>query len=230
MRPVLRGADPGPFAQYIDAAAPLAAQFGRYCSYCERYIETNLAVEHVRPKDTNPALKLSWTNFLLACGNCNSCKGGAAITLSNYIWPDSDNTLRAFIYRQGIVEVANSLDPNVHPLAVALHQLVGLDKDPGNPNLDRRPTRKDLRWKSRQDTWDLAQASREDLAQPNADTPQMRAQIARTALARGGFGIWHTVFQGDCEMLGRLINAFPGSAIDCFDIHGSVCKRPGGRL
>lgn len=230
MRPVTRGADPGPFAKYRDAAEQLLQRVGCYCSYCERQIETNLAVEHIRPKDLNPALECTWSNFLLACVNCNSCKGDANVLVENYLWPDTDNTLLAYRYRQGLVEVEVGLTPAVKPLAEALHRLVGLDKDPGNPAMDRRPSNADRRWRTRQEIWDVAQLSLANLRTTGADTPSMRAQIALTAAARGGFGIWFTVFRADHDMLCRLISAFPGSTAECFDHEGEALQRPGGRL
>lgn len=227
MRPVSRGANPGAFTRYREAADPLMERLGCYCSYCERYIETHLAVEHIQPKDTNPLLALAWDNFLLACVNCNSCKGDSPIDINQYLWPDTDNTLRAFSYRQALVDVNSQISGANQPLALALLKLVGLDKDPGNPAIDRRPTDADRRWRTRQDIWDLATLSKRDLEE--ADTPQMRAQIVRTARARGGFAIWFTVFCDDQDMLKRLAGEFPGTAAECFDIDGIAIPRPGGR-
>ncbi len=230
MRPVTRGADPGPFARYRDAAEPLMQRLGCYCSYCERRIATHLAVEHIQPKDSNPALALTWGNFLLACVNCNSCKGSGAIVVADYLWPDIDNTLRAYRYRGGLVEINPALDATTSTLAAALYRTVGLDRDPGNPDLQRRPTAADRRWLERQEIWDVAQQSLYNLRQPAADTPQMRDQIALTAASRGGFGIWFTIFQNDADMLKRLVLAFPGSTSDCFSATGEAVQRPGGRL
>jgi hypothetical protein len=141
--------------------------------------------------------------------------------------PDIDNTIRAFRYWRGLVEI-EQLDAATTALAEALRQLVGLDKDPGNPDPARRPSAADRRWHTRQETWDLAEVSRHDLSQN--DTPQLRSQIVRTAVARGGFGIWFTVFLEDQDMRQRLIAAFPGSTTDCFDAAGLPVLRPGGRL
>ncbi len=228
MRPITRGDSPGVFTNYRDAADPLTQRLGSYCSYCERYIETHRAVEHIRPKVHNPQLERTWTNFLLACSNCNSCKGDADVQINGYLWPDTDNTLRAFKYHQGMVEVEANLNPGAKILASALHQLVGLDKDPGNPAPDRRPTNADERWRTRQTIWDVAQRSLTNLQ--SADTPQMRSQIIETAVARGGFAIWFTVFRSDADMRQRLIAAFPGTATDCFDGVLEACQRPGGNL
>lgn len=230
MRPVTRGDDPGPFAQYRDAAEQLMQRLGCYCSYCERHIETHLAVEHIKPKDLNPLLERTWSNFLLACVNCNSCKGDHNVVAANYLWPDTDNTLRAYKYLRGLVEVEPTLDAAVYPLAAALYQLVGLDKDPGNPAPARKPTSADRRWRTRHDIWGVAELSLSNLRHPGADTQQMRDQIALTAAARGCFGIWFTVFRTDYDMLRRLIAAFPGSTAECFDDEGAALQRPGGRL
>ena len=45
MRPVERGAALRVYTKYQDAGPDLQARLGDYCSYCERQIETNLAVE-----------------------------------------------------------------------------------------------------------------------------------------------------------------------------------------
>src|SRR5688572_22629383 len=93
-RPVDKGAAPRVYAAYQEAGSDLQARLGDYCSYCERRIETHLAVEHVQPKVRRASLRTSWRNFLLGCVHCNSCKGKKRIALHSYYWPDRDNTLR----------------------------------------------------------------------------------------------------------------------------------------
>src|ERR1700730_16188143 len=101
MRPVERGTAPRVYTNYQDAGPDLQARLGDYCSYCERQIETNLAVEHVQPKDSQTALRNTWTNFLLGCVHCNSSKGKQPVSVPDFLWPDLDNTLRAFDYEPG---------------------------------------------------------------------------------------------------------------------------------
>lgn len=103
MRPVLRGDTPTDeegraieYGDYKDARDDLIDRMGDYCSYCEVALHSQVDVEHVQPKSLNPELELEWKNFLLACGNCNSIKGNKEVELSDYYWPDQDNTLRAF--------------------------------------------------------------------------------------------------------------------------------------
>src|SRR2546425_11096780 len=61
MRPVDKGAAPAVYARYQDAGPDLRARLGDYCSYCERQIETHLAVEHVQPKSHAHAPHTDWT-------------------------------------------------------------------------------------------------------------------------------------------------------------------------
>lgn len=160
MRPVDKGAAPTEaFTRYADAAAPLIERLGRYCSYCERQIETHLAVEHVRPKLKAPELSLSWSNFLLACSNCNSCKGTSAVVLSDYFWPDRDNTLRAYEYTNGgLVRPSAGLSEINRARAEASIALLGLDRYPGSPA--GGPTEHDLRWLRRREVWAVGGAVR----------------------------------------------------------------------
>ena len=76
MRPVTRGAGPRAYTAYGQAIGDLEERLGIYCSYCERRVATNLAVEHIQPKglDAYEMLAVRWDNFLLGCVNCNSTK------------------------------------------------------------------------------------------------------------------------------------------------------------
>lgn len=98
MRPVERGLDPNPFQDYKDARDPLIQRIGDYCSYCENALHSEIDVEHVQPKSRPPYASLVWTNFLLACGYCNSVKGDNPVAIADFFWPDADNTYRAFKY------------------------------------------------------------------------------------------------------------------------------------
>lgn len=227
MRPVERGADPGPFADYRDAAPHLQARLGDYCSYCERQIETHLAVEHLRPKSQDPGLRNTWNNFLLACPNCNSCKGNTPVNLPDYLWPDLDNTMRAFEYQHGgIITAGVALPAVLARKAEATIRLLGLDKHPGNPG--REPSKSDLRWRRRLEAWQKAEHCRTLLAQQ--DCEEVRALIVEVATGRGEFSIWWRVFQGDTDMRKRLREAFVGTANACFDGNESLIARNGGQI
>jgi hypothetical protein len=79
------------------------------------------------------------------------------------------------------------------------------------------------------DAWGIAEESKADLIAN--DTPQMRRQIVRTALAQGHWSIWMTVFRDDSDLLSRFIEAFPGTCSSCFDPSNEYepVKRPGGQ-
>lgn len=97
---------------YAEAAAPLNTQLGRFCSFCELYNQTGVAVEHVAPKAPYPLFYLAWNNFLLACSVCNSNKlskpprsdpqfipapaeelGYRTTIDDNYLWPSRYNNV-----------------------------------------------------------------------------------------------------------------------------------------
>lgn len=220
MRPVDKGSAPAQFKHYRDACAPLEQRLGRYCCFCERRIETHLAVEHLMPKSLHSNLTLTWDNFLVACGNCNSNKGDQAVTRPPYgnhthLWPDEHNTLLAFVYIGRWVEVGLA---NTHPaftLAAETVKLLGLDKYPEHLDRKRRPSPTDQRWKFRENVQGVAERARQNLR--DTDTPAMRRQIIDTALGYGGFSIWFATFAGDADMQQRLIEAFPATAKNCFD-------------
>ena len=227
MRPVDKGAAPAVYAKYGDAGPDLRDRLGDYCSYCERQIETNLAVEHVQPKSVVSALILDWDNFLLACTNCNSTKGDTPIQVVDYFWPDADNTLRAFEYvRGGLIEPHPRLPPAMALKAVATLTLTGLDRYPGNGG--EEPTPSDRRWLTRQQAWQKAERYRNILA--GQDTVEVRELIVEIALSRGEFSIWWTAFAGDVDMRRRLRLAFTGTHRASFDINENPVFRAGGQL
>lgn len=227
MRPVDKGGAPAVYAHYRDARAALKARLGVYCSYCERRIVTHLAVEHIQPQVQCPELRNSWGNFLLSCFNCNSSKGKRPVVLGNYFWPDRDNTLRAFEYvNGGLVRWQAGLVAVDQDRARDSIALTGLDRFPGNPG--REPTDSDSRWRSRRDTWLLAEKDRDRLA--SQDTAIVRDLIVENAIANGMFSIWWTVFAGDVDMRRRLREAFIGTDGASFDINENPVPRAGGQL
>jgi uncharacterized protein (TIGR02646 family) len=204
-------------------------RLGDYCSYCERQIETHLAVEHVQPKSHNPALKTEWRNFLLACVNCNSSKGDTDVELLDYLWPDSDNTLLAFRYHEGgLIEVNTDLSDGLQIKGQATIALTGLDKVPGHSNTQRRPSKSDRRWLKRKENWDLAVRDKKRLETNNSI--EVRELIVENAIGRGMFSIWWTVFDGDQDMRRRLREAFQGTDVACFDTHEELQSRQGGQV
>lgn len=199
-------------------------QVANYCSYCERPISTNLAVEHVQPKGLKVGsiqpykhLHGRWENFLLACVNCNSTKGEQDVVLDELLLPDRDNTFIAYDYAQdGTVSVAIT-GPARH-LAAKTLEICGLDK-PATQNVDDNHRAIALeRISQRMNSWGLAQSAKQEVdAEP--DSHGIRNCVVKLALAQGFFSVWMKVFQNDIDMRIRLIKAFSGT-------HGSGCFDP----
>lgn len=225
MRPVDKGTAPRVYTDYQQALPDLVDRLGEYCSYCERRIETNLAVEHVCPKSLDPSMALDWINLLLGCVNCNSTKKDKPVVLDDYVWPDRDNTLRAFLYSEGgMVSAHPHLHPDLQSRAARMIWLVGLDKTPGHPEKSRRPvSHRDKRWDRRFKVWNLAIELRADLSAN--DIPVVRKLIVDVALAEGMYSLWMTVFAEDTDMRHRFTAAFQGTAADCFDADSQSLPR-----
>ena len=232
MRPVVRGDAPADetglpitFTDYKQARDALIARMGDYCSYCEIALPSEVDVEHMLPKSLHEKLELEWSNFLLACSNCNSIKGNQPATLDDYYWPDQDNTLRAFLYELDEppqVSTTGTCDPTI---ALRTLELTGLDRVPGHPRYSDR----DRRWKKRMEAWNIALFSQKNLTAN--DCTEMREQIIVAARATGFWSIWYHVFYLDQDMQDRLIDAFPGTDRHCFDPKTrAVVERPGGKI
>jgi hypothetical protein len=190
-----------------------------------------IAVEHIQPKSLPQFGHLinEWTNFLLACVNCNSAKGDIAVDPANYYLPDRDNTFLAFSYLDdGRVQPNPALaNPAQHAIAEDMIGLVALNRsshanwtDPGLPQAALE------RLGQRLAVWITARDSLADLQRNACD--EVRSCIVRTALATGFFSIWMDVFAAHPNMRERFIAAFPGTARNCFQ-HGTPIPRPGGR-
>jgi uncharacterized protein (TIGR02646 family) len=223
MRPVERGAVPlqpngtaKVYTDYVDARKDLIDRMGEFCSYCNMHLNTSLAVEHVQPKDQNPSLALTWTNFLLACTNCNSIKGSRnidATNLNDYYWPDLHNTHLPFVYDQhGRVGISPFLSAPQRQIAQNTLDLFGLQR---YPNLAQAS---DRRWVNRKQAYDYAL---EMLADLPSFTPTQRPLVIRyicnMAYESGFFSVWFEVFQAHDDIRAALINRFQGTATDAFD-------------
>ncbi|WP_395764112.1 HNH endonuclease [Stutzerimonas balearica] len=228
MRPVKRAAASKQYNKYQDAIGDLEDCFGHYCSYCERRFPALLAVEHVSPKISDPARATDWTNFLLGCVNCNSTKGDTQTNDQDILWPDKDNTLMAIEYRAGgIVAPSPALSLQNLQKAAALISLVGLDRHPGQPPA-KQPTDRDKRYLEREEKWQLAQVMRDRLRRNN--TEDFRDLIVLLAKEAGFFSIWITAFHDDPDMRQRLVEAYVGTARDCFDNNWDLKVRVGGHI
>jgi uncharacterized protein (TIGR02646 family) len=227
VRPVERGPDPNP-DRWSDwgagAADALAGRMQWYCAYCEVALPTGPHVEHIQPRMHHPDLELEWTNWVLACTNCNSTKGHEDVPLASCLWPDRDNTFRAFLYGDaGVVGVNEELDAGTQALAEKLMNVVGLDRRPGHPS----QRLSDRRWSRRRDAYDKAVRARARV-RANPGDAGLRELAMMCAEATGFFSVWMAVFEDDPEMRRELIGHFD-AAPECFDASADPILRPGGR-
>lgn len=228
MRPINKGPAPRAYKNYQDAIGDLEDSIGRYCSYCERFIAANLAVEHVSPKKHDPARKNDWSNFLIACSNCNSAKGDSLTNDKDFLWPDKDNTLLAIEYMAGgIVQASKCLDKDIKDKANALIGLVGLDRRPGMPQ-GKEPADRDRRYMDRERIWKLAQSTLKVLLR--FDDDELRRNTVDSAVEMGYFSIWMYTFKDDAKMRRLLVEAYIGTARDCFDRKWQLKNRRGGHI
>lgn len=243
MRPINRRASPQilDFDNYRDAFPELQSRLGPYCSYCERRIPTQLAVEHIQPKGLTQYahLKGRWDNFLLSCVNCNGTKSDKDVALKQIFLPDRDNTFCAFTYlKDGQVRPSKSLDAARHQVALDTLALTGLDKGPNEVLEENGKIVAIDRFNQRKEIWLMALESKKDLE--ISPTPEMRRQILKTAQGHGFFSIWMEVFAEDQEMRRMLVEGcnrsgefygFPGTAQDCFKANTEpVSPRPANGL
>lgn len=224
MRPIDRGPVPLAYAGYGDAIDDLVNRLGRYCSYCERRLPANLAVEHMSPKSVNEALRLDWNNFLLGCVNCNSAKGDDDVAEGDVLWPDRHNTMRAIDYSAGgFVRVAEDLDDELNRRAKGLLNLVGLHRHVANGYPG--PASRDRRWEQREEAWATAEKCRADFVVLGESEPALRL-VVQAAKYCGFFSVWMTVFREFAEVKRALVEEFPGTALTCFDHAGNSIRRP----
>lgn len=224
MRPVERGTAPRTYSKYGDAIGDLEERLGTYCSYCERRLPASLAVEHVVPKDLHPELKTEWTNFLLACANCNSVKGDQPVEVDNFLWCDRDNTFLAFAYSNGgFVQLADNLNEVQKNKAQALLDLVGLQRHKASGW--GRPASRDKRWQDRELAWASAEACRDNF-ENIGQTNEARKLVLEVAKYCGFFSVWMNVFSDYPDVKRELIKIFTGTATSCFDADGKPINRP----
>lgn len=202
------------FKEYARSRRYLIDRIGEYCSYCERKIQANLAVEHVRPKSLNPELALIWNNFLLGCTNCNSTKGSKQIVLSNFVWPDTDPTFGYFKYdKSGIVKVADGVsNENLRAKINNTIRLVGLDKPAPRAGAADWERASDRRHEHRLKSFIDANRYSSFYKDASPEVKQAAKDLIRTIVIADGFwSIWITAFSDFPEMVNVLKTCIPGT-------------------
>lgn len=225
MRPVKKRPAPKSYSHYRAARNDLCEQIGWYCSYCEMLVTNMIEVEHVIPVH-NGGGELDWDNFLLSCRYCNGCKNDGNTSRAGYYWPDSDNTFRAFKYQEGLpIQSADGLAVREQQIADATIHLYGLNREQGTAS---PPTLADTRWFHRGQAWQKANRSLNRWKR--YPVPDMSEQIVDQAVDCGFFSIWMEVFKSEQVIRKKLIEAFSGTDITCFDCNTLPVKRANGML
>lgn len=221
MRPVDKGTwptskkVPGKLLLFNDwkrALKPLKDRTGWYCHLCEMRVNNHMSIEHIKHRDAFPKLASSWTNFLLACGYCNSrkrAKSPEAPYRKRYVWPHIHNTLLAFDVplaggSPGTVQVNSSLqDPVLKTRAQALIDLYALEAQSTSDG------GADVRFIERMAAVHMAATRRVEY-----DRGQATAQaVVDMAKVSGFFSVWFKVF-ADVPQIKALLIAEPAFALN----------------
>ncbi|KIF53808.1 HNH endonuclease [Vibrio owensii] len=241
MRPFRRNSSPfdSDLKHYEDAKTELISRISRgefaskhvtsYCSYCERSIPTNLAVEHIQPKKgsyAKPELQGRWSNFLLACVNCNSSKGSRGVFFDYFFFPDRDNTFNAFKYSSdGSITVNSSNHLAIQGVAKNTLWLTGLDKTVRNTYDSEGKIIAQDRISQRAEVWGIAENHLE-IYTKNKGNAGIKELIVSSMLGHGYFSVWMTVFKDCPEMKNSFIDSISGTRESgCFDQHGDSSFR-----
>ncbi|MFN0199971.1 MAG: HNH endonuclease [Bacteroidia bacterium] len=222
MRPVHKQKNYLTYTQYGDAKPLLINQLGQFCSYCERYVnpESALEVEHVLYKDKYTRLETSWRNFLLSCKHCNTIKGQKEIDFSHIHLPHLHNTFLSFTYQpSGKITINSAIKgTSEEPKAQALMGLVGLDREPSN----KKYNSSDNLVEKRRNAWALAKRY---LDKYEASPPTTDIDCLIDLVRSNGFwSIWMKVFENHTEVRKELITVFDVPRTACFDNTTTIPK------
>lgn len=226
MRPVDKGTAPNVYTYYGDARHDLAERIGYYCSYCEMKVFNSIEVEHILPQNQGGAV-VDWDNFLLSCKYCNTIKSDHNANLTDYVWPDRDNTDLVFEYSEvDVITPIAALTPVLNNKATTTITLMGLNRLPGSANVPRDA---DTRWRSRKEVWDKAKENYNNWVQ--APIIQMARVIANCALLSGHYSIWSEVFKNDNMVLTEIDRVYTTKALyKNFQPNGSRTIRVNGQI
>lgn len=227
MRPIDKGDTPQldnkekTVSDYKDWRQDLLDRIGNYCAYCNMVLTDGPQVEHVAPKVINPQLRLKWSNMLLACGACNRAKSAWPYESNTHYLPDYHNTYLAFDH----VIVPHPKKKNLMacvPVPKNIN-LVNIEKAANTIELFKfnaitsNPRATDLRWKYRFEAYQSSRLWRDSWDNWGKDVPDAFVPLLLdAALGKGFFSIWFECFHNVTIVKRNLIEAFPGTRLDCF--------------
>jgi hypothetical protein len=206
----------------------LIGRIGEYCSYCEMKLNDSPQVEHVVAQDIDDSRALDWENLLLACGPCNRTKSNHPCPPETHYLPDVHNTYLAFEFftssnsRHGNEPAAfiqiKTIPPPFSAKASNTIALCALDRDTTADAL----TVTDLRWRYRFEVINVATVWKTEWDNWGKNNPDRFSILLSTAaLGSGFFSIWFYIFENVPIVKAALIDAFGGTARDCFDVTDS---------
>lgn len=207
MRPINKGINNKIYRDYRDAKWDLVEKLGHYCSYCEMNIQNQADVEHVVPKTKNENLILEWDNLLLGCKTCNTVKNSINESREGYPFPDEYNTAYLYEYKNGKVQINEELSETEYEMAKKLFELIKLNRE---YNSSKRADDRDI---ARMHAFEKAKMSLKDYVE--APISQMVNQISRSP--EGFFSVWLEVFKDYPEVKKAILEAVPGTALECYD-------------
>ncbi|BDS11616.1 HNH endonuclease signature motif containing protein [Aureispira anguillae] len=204
----------------------LIDRIGKYCSYCEMALYDSPQVEHVIAQNIDSSRNLDWDNLVLACGPCNRTKSNTPCPPETHYLPDIHNTYLAFGHylgnntKTGEPAAYITTKSSSHSLmqidkAINTINLCGLNKDTSS---DVR-TACDFRWKYRLEaiTSALLWKQKWDDWGSHSHSQDFINLLCDAALGKGFFSIWFYIFEAEPSIKKSLIEAFPNTALDCFD-------------
>lgn len=198
---------------YSGAKPILLKNFGNepfyYCNYCDRVIPgVNLEVEHIQNISHNPALEFTWTNFLIACKNCNLTKSDQHFAIGNILLPQLQNTWNCFkVNNDGTIE-ADADNADAYNKASRTVELLGLDR--GFFHKARQP--QDDRYDARRHVQMIA---RRTLQRYEEGTHDYLTDIVTLAISHGFWYIWMKVYSNHPVVQEELVKAFKGTYKMC---------------
>jgi hypothetical protein len=245
MRPINKGpiplenGVPKKVAEYGAWRQDLLDRLGYCCCYCNMPLTVSPQVEHVIPKVPKPGddqgVLLDWENLILACGPCNRAKSNNPSSPQTHYLPESHNTHLAFDYQVYEHPLRDNewmclpVPANSSMVAAAKAKetikLCGLDQV-----REHDPKAVDLRWHYRY----LALKGAERFRAYWDKGPEDKAAFAELTMEAfrglGFFSIWFNVFQDVPAIRHALIEAFPGTAANCFDQNANPIPRNGNDI
>lgn len=152
-------------SRWIGFRADLTTTFSDLCAYCEAVCKGE--VDHFRPKSRFPELVYEWSNWLIACHDCNHAKGDKW-PASGYVDPCAESTSKRPEYYFDFDTLTGELVPKVGLTSTRRQKAQRMINDLRLN--EHHHLRKRLRW--------LYLVGKALTADPDAQSPELRRTCA----------------------------------------------------